>query len=238
VSRNGYDVFLFQERFPVTPEKIPLKINGKNKTMTLINEGEINFLKDPALTDIELEFPLPMTPGYPFAVYLGGFRPPQYYLHLAEQCMAGLKTTQLIVARSTPIGIPLFDTNIKVSVENIHPLEESADGMDVMMKISLKKYRDFGTKTMKVTPGNDSEVKVTKTRETSGAPNASAVKSSGRDTKLTVARQQTGSNNITNVGYSSGGRGHFGPGHSIPKNEVITVHRSGGGVHGGGGGKF
>ena len=28
--------------FPVTPEKISIKINGNNKTVNLINEGEIN----------------------------------------------------------------------------------------------------------------------------------------------------------------------------------------------------
>ena len=31
--------------FPVTPEKISIKINGNNKTVNLINEGEINILK-------------------------------------------------------------------------------------------------------------------------------------------------------------------------------------------------
>ena len=41
--------------FPVTPEKISIKINGNNKTVNLINEGEINILKKAGLTDIEFE---------------------------------------------------------------------------------------------------------------------------------------------------------------------------------------
>lgn len=54
--------------FPVTPEKISIKINGNNKTVNLINEGEINILKKAGLTDIEFEAEIPQV-KHPYAVY-------------------------------------------------------------------------------------------------------------------------------------------------------------------------
>ena len=45
MANSGYDVYFDKCLFPVTPEKISIKINGNNKTVNLINEGEINILK-------------------------------------------------------------------------------------------------------------------------------------------------------------------------------------------------
>lgn len=56
-----YSVFLDGMLFPVTPEKLDVKIKGANKTLTLVNDGEVNFLKTPGLTEIgNLEVILPM----------------------------------------------------------------------------------------------------------------------------------------------------------------------------------
>ena len=53
MAKSGYDVYLKNCLLPVTPEKIQIKINNQNKTVSLINEGEINILKKAGLTDIE-----------------------------------------------------------------------------------------------------------------------------------------------------------------------------------------
>ena len=45
MAQSGYDMYFDKCLFPVTPEKISIKINGNNKTVNLINEGEINILK-------------------------------------------------------------------------------------------------------------------------------------------------------------------------------------------------
>ena len=42
MAQSGYDMYFDKCLFPVTPEKISIKINGNNKTVNLINEGEIN----------------------------------------------------------------------------------------------------------------------------------------------------------------------------------------------------
>ena len=52
--KNGYDFYLGNCLLPIAPEKLSLKINNANETITLINEGEINVLKRAGLTDIEI----------------------------------------------------------------------------------------------------------------------------------------------------------------------------------------
>mgnify|MGYP000118660051 FL=1 len=40
-----YNIFLDQLLLPVTPEEMKIKHNGRNDTITLINDGEVNILK-------------------------------------------------------------------------------------------------------------------------------------------------------------------------------------------------
>jgi hypothetical protein len=55
---------------PISPEKFSWKVKNANKTMTLINEGEINFLRDAGLTDFEFDVLIPAV-QYSFANYDG-----------------------------------------------------------------------------------------------------------------------------------------------------------------------
>ena len=49
----AYHVYLGDTEIPIPPEKIDLKISGNNKTLTLINDGEINILKNPVCDRIK-----------------------------------------------------------------------------------------------------------------------------------------------------------------------------------------
>ena len=71
-TENGYDFYLGRCLLPVAPPKLQVKIGNANETMTLMDEGEINLLKKPGLTEIEFECRIPQEP-YPFAVYRQGF---------------------------------------------------------------------------------------------------------------------------------------------------------------------
>ena len=55
----SYDLFLDGILFPVTPEKMTIKIKNQNKTLVLIDEGEINLLKKSGLTEISFTVLLP-----------------------------------------------------------------------------------------------------------------------------------------------------------------------------------
>lgn len=148
---------------PQTPAKLSVKISGKNTTVTLLNEGEINFLKYPGLTEITLPLVFPM---------LTASNRPDYYLTLLERAKTQRTTTQFIMTRTTPAGQLLFDTNIKVSVED-YTIEESAtNGLDVSVEVKLKQYRDYSTKTVAIkttvkhNDSKDTTVKKTATVQT------------------------------------------------------------------------
>lgn len=148
---------------PQTPAKLSVKISGKNTTVTLLNEGEINFLKYPGLTEITLPLVFPM---------LTASKRPDYYLTLLERAKTQRTTTQFIMTRTTPAGQLLFDTNIKVSVED-YTIEESAtNGLDVGVEVKLKQYRDYSNKTVAIkttvkhNDSKDTTVKKTATVQT------------------------------------------------------------------------
>lgn len=135
---------------PVAPEKLQLKINNTNKTYTLINEGEINVLKTPGLTDIEFDALLPNV-QYPFAVYKSDFQRAKDYLEELKMHKQNKDTFQFIVTRTLPNGKMLFSTNMKVSLESYTIKEDAKNyGMDVLVTIKLKQYRDYSTKTCNI----------------------------------------------------------------------------------------
>ncbi len=41
----AYLCYMDKMLLPIAPSKLQLKVNNQNKTLTLINEGEINILK-------------------------------------------------------------------------------------------------------------------------------------------------------------------------------------------------
>lgn len=146
----AYQFFIDKMLCPVAPSKLELKINGQNKTMTLINEGEINVLKKAGLTDISFDLLLPNV-KYPFAIYKSGFQNAKYFLDKLESLKTEKKAFQFIVTRKFPNGKMLFDTNMKVSLEDYTIKEDSGEGLDVIASIKLKQYKDYGTKTCNIT---------------------------------------------------------------------------------------
>lgn len=166
----AYDVYLKNCLLPITPEKIQTKINNKNNTITLINEGEINILKKAGLTDIEFECEIPQV-KYPYAVYTSGFKDAGYFFDIFEELKSSEKPFQFIVCRKTPIGKQLLNTNIKVSMEDYKITEEAKNGFDFKVKISLKQYREYGTKTVNIQiTTSKPKASVEPARETNNSP--------------------------------------------------------------------
>ena len=149
MAKNGYDVYLGNCLLPVTPGKIQIKINNGNKTVILINEGEINLLKKAKLTDIEFEAEIPQV-KQPYAVYKSGFQGAGYFFEIFEELKTGRKPFQFIVCRRTPSGKTLLNTDIKVSMEDYKITEDAKNGFDFKVKFSLKQWRDYGTKAVNI----------------------------------------------------------------------------------------
>lgn len=164
----AYVFYLGSVMLPVTPGALQAKINGNNETMTLINEGEINLLKQPGLTEVAFDALLPNV-SYPFSN--GRAQTAGYYLSILEQLKASQKGFQFIVSRSLPSGKGLFSTNLKVSLEE-YTIKEDAEkeGPDVKVSIKLKQYKDYGTKTCTIT--KDGTAVLSESREADNAPQA------------------------------------------------------------------
>lgn len=148
----AYFMYIQTVCFPITPGKMTLKIENKNKTITLINEGEVNLIKTPGLTNIQIdELILPAIQQYPFANYINNkFKGPNYYLDKIEAWKKKKKPVQFKLTRTTPDGKNLlWDTNFDVTIENYEIIEDADNqGMDVKIKLNMKEYRAWGAKKL------------------------------------------------------------------------------------------
>ena len=55
----AYYFYIGKMLCPVAPSKLQIKINGNDKTLTLINEGEVSILKKAKLTEVSFDILLP-----------------------------------------------------------------------------------------------------------------------------------------------------------------------------------
>lgn len=144
----SYRFYLGRILLPVTPEKLELKIENKNETITLINDGEVNILKRPGLTKVTFGALLPNA-EYPFALYSNGFQPAEMYLNQLERWKITRAPFVFRVMRSDGTGISSFDTFLTVSLEEYTITEDAESyGRDVYVSITLLQYKNIATKTI------------------------------------------------------------------------------------------
>ncbi len=169
----SYYFFLGDTMLPIPPARVDTKINGKNKTINLINEGEVNLLKTTGLTDISFTFSLPNS-VYPFANYdnslqsglidyalnevsrrfhgLGGnsflYKPAKHFLDSLKVAKESKNPIRLIITRMGMDYKPLWHTNMLCTIESYTIQENANNQTDLEIPISLKEYRYFGTKNV------------------------------------------------------------------------------------------
>lgn len=191
-----YNFFIDGLQLPVAPSELNTKINNKNETIVLIEEGEVNILKSPGLTDFEFEVLLPNV-QYPFAVYPDGFRPSLYYTDKLKQLKNSQKPFQFIVNRLMPNGKVLFDTNTTVSLEEYEIQEDTENGFDIVVSINMKQFRPYGNKRLNIkssTSNNGTVQKATveKTRPTTGKTFPKTVTVKSGDTLWAICKKVLG----------------------------------------------
>lgn len=185
-----YSFFLDGILLPITPGKVTLKIKGSNQTLTLANEGELNVLRAPGLTEITFDAVLPMLNFYSFS---RSYFDPTYYLNRFERLMTEKRPCRFLIVRRVPDGARMFDTNMKVSLESYTITENASNGPDVTVSLTLKQYVAYATKKIQIIQTQETaDVREETPRDTDDAPKITSYEVQEGDTLWLIAKKVYG----------------------------------------------
>lgn len=143
----AYEVYIDDMLLPLPPQKIPIKYPGQNKSTTLINGEEINLIRPPGLAEITIDVVIPQM-NYPSAVWDGSINDVEDFLdHLHDLKESG-DPFEFIVIRDGPGRNDFFDTNIDVTLEDYKVSDDVKEGFDLVVSLTMKEYKSYGTKIM------------------------------------------------------------------------------------------
>lgn len=226
---NGYNFYFMVDSnlltFPITPGELTIKSGSNNKVVNLINEGDINILKSPSLTEINFEARFPMR-QYPYAREYKSF---QSYFDVFKELKTEKKPFRFVVSRFTPNGISTWGTEYLVSLEDLELHENADEGDDVLITFKLKQFEEYGVVTIERKTNIDTNtstiVTTTKDRKTQTKPKDKTYKVVSGDCLWNIAKKFYGNGflwkKIYNAnksaiekdakghGYSSSSNGHW-----------------------------
>lgn len=152
----AYEVYIDDMLLPIPPQKIPIKYPGQNETATLINGEEINITRPPGLAEISIDVVLPQM-DYPCAMWDGSVDDAEEFVSRLQDLKESGDAFEFIVIRDS------FDTNMDVTLEDYKVSDDVKEGLDLVVSITMKEARHYGTKIMNFTIIED---QVTPTAET------------------------------------------------------------------------
>ncbi|MGL5438800.1 MAG: LysM peptidoglycan-binding domain-containing protein [Filifactoraceae bacterium] len=146
-----YSLIIDSVLFPISPDKIKTKISGRNKTYTLINDGEINLLKEQGLIEFEFTLEIPFSPG-DFR-HQGDFKEVKFYLDKLVEMKKPRKKDgtinffPLVILRDLESSeITVSDTQMNVTLEEYDIDEDVKHGSSLLVNVKFKQYRSHLTK--------------------------------------------------------------------------------------------
>lgn len=158
---------------PVNPEEIKKSQSGNNETTDIISLGEINLIKDPKLATVEIESFFPADSGGSYVLTKGNFRKPSFYIDFIEKIRRDKKPVRFIVS-DTKI-------NMMATIEDFDWGVKYGPVGDVYYTLSVKEYKQYSVKEVKVTDYGDNRPKTknvnTAVQVTKPTPPAPAKKS-------------------------------------------------------------
>lgn len=137
----AYEVYIDDMLLPIPPQKIPIKYPGQNKTATLINGEEINIVRPPGLAEISIDVIIPQM-NYPCAMWDGSVDDAEDFISHLQDLKDSKGSFEFIVIRDS------FDTNMDVTLEDYKISDDVKEGLDLVVSITMKEARHYGTKIM------------------------------------------------------------------------------------------
>ncbi|MDC2909824.1 LysM peptidoglycan-binding domain-containing protein [Clostridioides difficile] len=227
----AYDFYLDGVQLPIAPGKLEIKVTNKNKTVDLINTGEVNILKKEGLSEISFEAEFTHN-KLPF--YRGAFKDVQFFLSKLELLKTDCKPFQFIVSRELGNKV-LFNTNRKVSLEEYTIVEDAENGSDFKVAIKLKQYRDYSTKKLVPAPPKSDtgrpNVKIEPKRVDSvNAPSGKTYTVKSGDSLWSICQKQLGNGSLYKKVYElnksmmdKANKGKKVPKYTIYKGQVLRL---------------
>lgn len=200
---STYLVYLDGIVLPVTPQKLDQEFENRNETIELISKGQVSRPRKPGLTTFTIsDIMLPMIQNYHFANYQKKFRSPKYYLEKLESWKINKSKIDFVYARQIA-GKGLYDTAMKVTVEEYKTHEDADSGLDVYVDITLKQWKPWGGKKLVISRKKNGKKKsrVKKSR-TSSRKNPKTVTVKKGDSLRKLAKMYLGSSSKWNSLYS------------------------------------
>lgn len=217
-DKNQYKFQIDGLELPIAPPSLTIKINNKNETLTLINEGEVNIPKLPGLTEISFTARIPQK-QYPFASKL---KDATVYTDKFKTLKLTKKNFNLVIIRPPVSGITTvytYDKNKKgkervksiykgysrsvfnVVLEDYTIKEDAEEGLDLLIDLNFKEYVPYSTKVYKksTTSNTDGEqtvvIRATNTNEKKTTSTQTYTVAAG-DNLIKIARKFYGGSGV------------------------------------------
>lgn len=125
---------------PVTPSEMETRTGSRNKAVYVLNFGEMNLAKKPALQEIRFTALLPGR-RYPFVQVEDGFHEPEYFLNHFREYKTTAKPVQMILFRKLADGTQLFCGNMEVLLEEYTVTERGGEQGDFWVELYWKEWK-------------------------------------------------------------------------------------------------
>lgn len=184
----AYEVYIDDMLLPIPPQKIPIKYPGQNETATLINGEEINIIRPPGLAEISIDVVLPQM-DYPCAMWDGSVEDAEEFISRLQDLKESGDAFEFIVIRDS------FDTNMDVTLEDYKVSDDVKEGLDLVVSITMKEARHYGTKIMNFTIIEDQATPTAETPEENRPaeqPQAKTYTVKSGDCLWNIAKKQLG----------------------------------------------